>query len=116
MKVTIDVPAPSQLLELVSRLRSKNRNYKTQLKQLQRAHFITKTLYKNMEQNYLVLLERMGRQSIETQRLRDELDSAQYSCRIPSPSPYPVNEKPEGESYTEAKFEPISDHAFDHPI
>ena len=79
MKVTIDVPAPSQL---VSRLRSKNRNYKTQLKQLGRAHFITKVLYKQQEKNYLDLLEHIGKMTDENTRLRNELMYAQREDRI----------------------------------
>lgn len=74
MKVTIDVPAPTQLLELVSRLRRKNRNYKTQLKQLGKAHYITKMLYKEQMQNHLVLLERLG-------RMQSELSTAQQELR-----------------------------------
>lgn len=50
MKVTIDVPAPHQSLELISRLRQKVRNYKTSMKQLQRAHFITKALYERQQE------------------------------------------------------------------
>lgn len=50
MKVTIDVPAPTQSLELLSRLRQKVRNYKTSMKQLQRAHFITKALWERQKE------------------------------------------------------------------
>lgn len=73
MKVTIDIPAPSQLLELVSRLRSKNRNYKTQLKQLGKAHFITKKLYELSGVREETYRERISNLQDENERLRNEL-------------------------------------------
>lgn len=67
MKVTIDVPAPTQSLELLSRLRQKIRNYKTSMKQLQRAHFVTKTLLDRAEERNII-------QKFQIRQLQGELE------------------------------------------
>ena len=95
MKVTIDVPAPSELLEQNARLRQKNRNYRTQLRQLTRAHIIT-----------LRELERY--QERERQNVRVEIDRASIEEVLTRSyaKPYPMPEMGKQDA----------DISFDHPI
>jgi hypothetical protein len=53
-------PTESEMLLIkLSHLREKNRRYKLQLKQLQRAHFINKTLLRNYETTQVLRLEQL---------------------------------------------------------
>jgi hypothetical protein len=76
--ITIELPTESEhrLLERLSHLREKNRRYKLQLKQLQRAHFINKTLLRNYETTQVLRLEQLEAEidhlRFENERLEQE--------------------------------------------
>lgn len=83
MKVTIEVPAPSKLMEDNSRLRQKIRNYRLTLRQLQRAHYITKDLLRRAEARENLSVLAQEKQGLETDLMLtlNELKVAKHRIR-----------------------------------